>query len=335
MRQLSARGHDVLFLERDVPWYSGNRDLPNPPYGRTELYTSLADLKDRFAADVREADMVILGSYVPEGVEVGEWVVATAHGATAFYDIDTPVTLAKLDAEDFEYLSPRLIPKYSLYLSFTGGITLERLEKRYGAQRACALYCSVDADLYTPVECGIKWDLGYLGTYSSDRQLALKKLMLDPAENWNEGRFIVAGPMYPETVNWPGNVQRVDHLPPADHSSFYCSQRFTLNITRADMVKAGYSPSVRIFEAAACGVPIISDWWQGLDAFFELDTEILISRSPQDTLRYLTEITDEERRRIGESARIRVLEEHTSAHRAEELEEHARKILGAIPAKAR
>ena len=113
VRALWARGHDVLFLERDVPWYAANRDLPRPPYGRTELYASLEDLKRRFAGDVGDADFVIVGSYVPEGVAVGEWVMATARGATAFYDIDTPVTLAKLEQGDTEYLTPELIPRYS------------------------------------------------------------------------------------------------------------------------------------------------------------------------------------------------------------------------------
>src|SRR4051812_26556987 len=112
VRELVRRGHEVLFLEHDKPWYASNRDLPNPPFGRTELYESVDDLKIRFESDVRVADVVIVGSYVPQGVEVGHWVVQTADGVTGFYDIDTPVTLAKLARDDFEYLSPELIPSY-------------------------------------------------------------------------------------------------------------------------------------------------------------------------------------------------------------------------------
>jgi spore maturation protein CgeB len=323
VRALARRGHDVLFLEHDKPWYASNRDMPRPPFGRTELYASMAELKDRFAADVRFADLVIVGSYVPEGVAVGEWVTGAARGMTAFYDIDTPVTLAKLERGDTEYLSPELIPKYGMYLSFTGGPTLRRLEREFGSPRALPLYCSVDPELYHPEEgVGRRWDLGYLGTYSPDRQPPLEKLMLEPARRWAEGRFVVAGPQYPESVVWPPNVQRIDHLPPAEHRRFYNGQAFTLNITRADMIRAGYSPSVRLFEAAACGVPVVSDRWDGLETFFEPGSEILVADAADDVLRGITRAAEAERRAVGERARRRVLSAHTAAHRAGELERY-------------
>jgi spore maturation protein CgeB len=146
------------------------------------------------ASEVRQADAVIVGSYVPEGVAVGEWVTATACGLTAFYDIGTPVTLAKLERGDTEYLSPALIRRYTLYLSFTGGPTLEHLEQRYGAAQARPVHCAVDHHLYYPEPCAERWDLGYLGTYSLDRQPALEALLLEPARRWTPGRFVVAGP---------------------------------------------------------------------------------------------------------------------------------------------
>ena len=150
VRELTRRGHDVLFLERNVPWYASNRDLPHPRHGRTALYLNLDELKRRFADEIQDADLVIVGSYVPEGVEVGRWVTQTAQGVTAFYDIDTPVTLAKLARGDEEYLSPELIPEYQIYLSFTGGPILERLEQDYGSPMARALYCSVDPERSQP-----------------------------------------------------------------------------------------------------------------------------------------------------------------------------------------
>jgi spore maturation protein CgeB len=327
-RELDRRGHDVLFLERDVPWYSANRDLPAPPYGRTELYASLPDLDERFRDAIRGSHVVIVGSYVPEGVAVGEWVLANAGSATAFYDIDTPVTLAKLQRGDAEYLSPDLIPRYGAYFSFTGGPTLERLEREFGSPMARPLYCSFDPGLYFPEPAEPRWDLGYMGTYSADRQPPLERLLLDPAREWGSGQFVVAGPQYPETLAWPQNVQRVEHLSPTEHRRFYNQQRFTLNITRADMIRAGYSPSVRLFEAAACGIPIISDCWEGLDRFFEPGEEILLARSAHDTLRYLRELPDVERRAIGRRARERVLAAHTAAHRAAELEGYLAELLG-------
>jgi len=328
VRELAARGHDVLFLERDVEWYASNRDLPHPPHGRTELYESVSELRQRFSTEVADADLVIVGSYVPEGTDVGEWVVHHAGGVTAFYDIDTPVTLAKLARGEEEYLSRRLIPHYQLYLSFTGGPTLRRLEEEYGAPVARPLYCSVDPALYYPEAAAAQWDLGYMGTYSDDRQPGLSRLLLEPARRWRSGRFAVAGPQYPRTIDWPTNVQRIEHLPPARHRAFYAAQRFTLNLTRADMIAAGFSPSVRLFEAAACGIPIISDEWEGLETLLQPEREILIARSPDDVLGWIRQMPEEERRAIGTRARERVLAEHTAAHRAAELEQYAFELIG-------
>ena len=133
VRALTARGHEVLFLERDVPWYAAQRDLPRPPWGTTALYDSLDELRDVHGAAVRDADAVIVGSYVPEGIGAGEWVVATARGVPVFYDIDTPVTLAALERGDCEYVTRELVGAYGLYLSFTGGPVLRRIEQELGS----------------------------------------------------------------------------------------------------------------------------------------------------------------------------------------------------------
>ncbi|HET6568658.1 MAG TPA: hypothetical protein VFG50_11890, partial [Rhodothermales bacterium] len=184
VRELDRAGHGVLFLERDVYWYRDNRDMPKPPFGSLQLYDDLEELRDRFTSHVRRADLVIVGSYVPQGVEVAEWVLQHATGTVAFYDIDTPVTLARLRRGDAEYLTPALIPRFDLYLSFTGGPMLGVLEQVYGAPMARALYCSVDPELYYPEAAKTRYDLGYLGTYSDDRQPPLERLMLEPARRW-------------------------------------------------------------------------------------------------------------------------------------------------------
>ena len=320
LRALARRGHEITFLERDQPWYAANRDLSRPPFCKASLYELVAQLEASFAAPVRDADLVILGSYVPEGVAVGQFVTATARGITAFYDLDTPVTLAKLARGDDEYLCADLIPAFDLYLSFTGGPLLAEIEQRYDARMARPLYCAVDPELYRPTSGEAALDLGYLGTYSADRQPKLDRLLLEPARLWPAGRFAVAGPQYPREIAWPANVARINHLPAQDHSTFYGSQRFTLNLTRADMVAAGFSPSVRLFEAAACGTPIISDAWPGLETLFEPGREILLAASPDDVLRLLCELPEARRRQIAADARARVLKAHTAAHRALELE---------------
>jgi spore maturation protein CgeB len=332
MRELVRRGHDVLFLERDVPWYSESRDLPCPPFGRTVLYSDLEELRDRFANAVRQADVVLVGSYVPDGVAVGDWVQRNAQGITAFYDIDTPVTLAKLSAGDHEYLVPAQIARYDVYLSFTGGPTLRRLEREYGSPMARVLYCAFDPELYYPEEQPLEWDLGYMGTYSDDRQPTLDALLLEPARRWSSGRFTVAGPQYPQDVVWPPNVDYTPHLPPSEHRAFYNRQRYTLNVTRADMIAAGWSPSVRLFEAAACATPIVSDRWKGIETIFSPQREILLATGAADVLRVLQTMPDGERQALGERARARVLAEHTAAHRAEQLESYALEALTRVAA---
>ena len=328
VRELSARGHDVLFLERNMPWYASQRDLPEPPWGRTALYGSVEELKDH-VADIAAADLVVVGSYVPEGIAVAEWVLGRAEGAVAFYDIDTPITLAKLRAGDAEYLSPALVPRFDLYLSFTGGPTLQVLEEEFGARRAIAFYCLVDPDAYRPLQETPHWDLGYLGTYSDDRQPILERLLIEPARQLAEGEFAVAGPQYPEQIEWPPNVERIEHVAPADHPGFYAGQRFTLNVTRAQMRDAGWSPSVRLFEAAACATPVISDRWDGLDQIFTPGEEILVADSAEDVVRYLAETGEDKRLALGERARARVLAEHTAERRCEQLEAEVAEAVAA------
>ncbi len=326
IKGLFNRGHSIRFLERDVPWYENQRDGDYSKYCEVSLYSSLSDLREHFKQEIQDADAVIVGSYVPEGVEAGKWVLDSARGITAFYDIDTPVTLAKLENNDYEYIHPDLIPGFDLYLSFSGGPVLDIFMSRYGSPNAKTLYCSVDTDLYYPENHPVKWDLGYLGTYSTDRQPPLKKLMIDAAEKWPEGNFVVAGPQYPDSVKWPENTLRLEHLPPAEHRKFYNQQRFTMNITRKDMIRMGYSPSVRLFEAAACGVPVISDYWNGLDDIFSIGDEILISNSTSDTLRFLINLSDDERIQIGNKAREKVLKAHTGEQRAIELEDYLKQV---------
>ncbi|RAK52816.1 CgeB family protein [Phenylobacterium deserti] len=323
LRSFAARGHEILFLERDVPWYAGaHRDLASPDFCELAFYKDRDELARLWRTEVEQADAVIVGSYVPEGVEVGRWAQKTARGVVAFYDIDTPVTLAKLAAGDFEYLTPELIPGYDVYLSFTGGPTLERLMKRYGSPAARALYCSVDADVYRPMAGTRRWDLSYLGTYSPDRQPTLERLLLEPARQAPELKFCVAGPQYPADIDWPANVERIDHVPPAEHPTFYAASRYTLNVTRADMIAAGFSPSVRLFEAGACGTPIISDVWDGLDTLFEPKAEIVLARTSEEVLQQLRSTDEPARREMAEAARGRILAEHTADHRAAELEAH-------------
>jgi spore maturation protein CgeB len=331
-KALAARGHSVSFLERDMPWYREHRDVRTLPYCRIELYDALHDVPRRFGKLVMGADLVVIGSYVPDGARLGDWITSNARGITAFYDIDTPVTLKRLEAGEIDYITATMIPRFDLYLSFTGGPTLSLVEELYGSPRARALYCAVDPEEHVPVTRELRWTLGYLGTYSQDRQAGLERLLLQPARRLPEHRFVVAGAQYPKNIRWPSNVDLIEHLPPAAHGEFYCSQRYTLNLTRSDMAAAGFSPSVRLFEAAACRTPIISDIWPGIDTFFLPGKEILLADAADDVVHILTELPERRRGQIAAAARKRVLQGHTAAHRAMQLEQYYREaVSGPLP----
>ena len=240
-----------------------------------------------------------------------------------FYDIDTPITLAQLRARGgTDYLEPALIPHFAAYLSFTGGPALQELEQRFGSPRALAFFCSVDPDLYHPTapRPEFRCDLSYLGTYAPDRQPKLVRLLDDTARVAPDLRFLVAGPQYPDDLAWQPNVHRLIHVSPPEHPAFYSSSRFTLNLTRDDMIAAGYSPSVRLFEASACGAAILSDSWAGLDNFLTPGAEILLPRDTADVTDILRHMPEHEWKQIGQRARERILSEHTAEHRAIEFE---------------
>ncbi|OWV92802.1 glycosyltransferase [Rhizobium sp. R72] len=319
LRGMHAEGHRVLFLERDVSWYAKQRDLPDPSFCELSLYNGVDDLLARSSGRLHAADAVLIGSYVPEGIRIIDAIARQDPKLLCFYDIDTPVTLANLDRGDEDYIAARQMPLFDIYFSFAGGEVIDRLEQHYGVSHAEPLFCCVDAQAYQNTGEPRSWDLGYIGTYSIDRQPALERLLIEPARLLPDMRFVVAGPNYPAHIDWPANVERIEHLAPSDHPSFYSRQRFTLNITRADMAAAGWSPSVRLFEAAACGTPIISDYWNGLGDFFPLREAIIVACDPADVVSALTKVSFEAQGRIAQAARRIVLHQHTGRARATQL----------------
>jgi spore maturation protein CgeB len=322
VKGLGQRGHRVTFLEQDQPWYAQHRDQPSSAHCDTQLYVDVEDLQRRFLARVRTADVVIVGSYVHDGRRVCDWVLREARGVRAFYDIDTPVTLRSVRADSCLYLAAEQIAEFDVMLSFTGGPTLDVLEQTFGAKRAAALYCSVDLDQYRPQPIQPHLALAYMGTYSDDRQPGVEAFLNAPARAVPDQQFMVVGAQYPRSIAWPRNVQQREHLPPDLHPQFYASQRFTLNLTRADMRAAGHSPSVRLFEAAACATPIISDEWAGIEAIFRPNEEIVIARESADVIDCLRSMSDAERHRLAANARARAIAEHSGARRAEQLERY-------------
>ncbi len=322
-KALRARGHHIVFFEHDTYWYADNRDLPEPEFCKTRIFDDWAEVLPAARREIRDCDVALVGSYFPDGITAIDEVLDSDAPCKAFYDIDTPVTIAALrERGRTDYLLAEQVRGLDVYFSFTSGPMLKDIEQRFGAPLALPLYCSFDPAEYRrfPPHKRFTCDLSYMGTYAPDRQPKIDEFLTRTAGMLPERKFIVAGPQYPRKIKWPKNVRRINHLNPRWHAQFYSSSRFTLNMTRRDMVQAGWSPSVRLFEAAACGACIVSDNWPGLESFFRPQHEILLPTSADDVSRYLTVLRDAEVRAIGERAQQRVLSEHTSAHRALEFE---------------
>lgn len=322
-KALFQRGHEIDFIEQDVEWYRDNRDMPDPPFCKVHLFTDWALESGSLLAKSSDADVIVIGSYFSSALDLSRKLFERSQQPVFFYDIDTPITMAHLRASgSTAYLSAALIPHYAAYLSFTGGPILMELEEVFGAKKASAFYCSVDPEVYRRMSSVSRFsaDLSYLGTYAQDRQSGLSIFMGGPALSQPNMTFLVAGPQYPETLSWPDNVRRITHVSPCDHPRFYSSSRFTLNLTRREMIAAGWSPSVRLFEAAACSTAIISDQWPGLSDFLTPGREILLPTDTAETLYILRHLSDRDREQIGQRAQQRVLDEHTCNHRALEFE---------------
>ncbi len=336
-RGLSRRGHRVVFYEWDAPWYAGaHRDLAPGACGYADirLFSDWDATRTELRRELADADAVLLGSYFRQGIDAAEFLAAEFDGARVYYDIDTPVTVRAYREEGAaEYLRADQVRYFDVYFSFTGGPVLRELERSYGSPRAVPLYCAVDPARHRVVARRPEYGcaLGYMGTYARDRQPGVERLLIEPARRRPELGFIVAGPQYPGEIEWPANVRRIEHVPPAEHPAFYGSNRLTLNVTREEMRRWGWSPSVRIFESAACGAAIVSDGWEGLDHFLEPGTELLVADAAEDVLAYL-ELSDGELREIGEAARARVLASHSNEARAAQFEAELERVRGRAPA---
>jgi spore maturation protein CgeB len=322
IRALTTRGHSVVFYEHDVPYYRMNRDLFELPGGELVLYEDWSEVTSQSERHIAEADVAMVTSYCPHGVEATELVLCAPHATRVFYDLDTPVTLSRLRRrEPIGYIGPRGLEGFDLVLSYTGGGALDALRSELRAERVAPLYGHVDPDVHRPVEPLDRFasNLSYLGTYAADRQNQLEALFVEPARRRAQQRFLIGGAQYPQDFPWSENIFFARHLPPSEHPAFFSSSRLTLNVTRQAMAEMGWCPSGRLFEASACGTAVLSDGWDGLDAFFEPGEEILVAQTTEDAIAAL-DLTDAEIRRIAAAGRERTLAEHTSAKRAETLE---------------
>jgi spore maturation protein CgeB len=333
IKALGARGHKVVFFERNVPYYAKHRDLETAHGGEVVLYENWPSVVSRARQELNDADVGMVTSYCPDGPEACSVVLESRAPVKSFYDLDAPVTLHRVrEGESVAYLPASGLGGFDVVLSYTGGAALTDLRTLLGARHVAALYGSVDPEVHHPVPASPRYacDVSYLGTYADERQVALETLFIEPARRLPHRKFLIGGSQYPPQFPWSSNIYFVQHVPPADHAAFYCSSRITVNVTRAAMADAGYCPSGRLFEAAACEVPMLSDDWAGLDRFFEPGLEIIVARTTGHAMDAFG-MSDGQLRRIAKAARERVLVTHTASVRALELEnilEAARKAPG-------
>ncbi|HEY0758236.1 MAG TPA: glycosyltransferase [Acidisarcina sp.] len=327
---LSRRGHEVVFFEKDVAYYASNRDLTSlPGGGELYLYSDFAEVSKQAGLCLDEADLAVVTSYCPDGQQASRLVSDSRAAIRAFYDLDAPITIERIrKGERVDYLPPNGLCNFDLVLSYTGGRSLDDLRDLLGARFVAPLYGSVDPANHYPVAAIEEYrsDLSYLGTYAADRQQSLEALFLEPARCLPHRRFVIGGAQYPQTFPWTENISFVRHMPPALHPAFFCSSRATLNVTRAAMAACGYCPSGRLFEAAACGVPVLSDVWEGLDTFFTPGKELIAVSSPGDVIDSI-QLSDHELADLARAARDRTLAQHTSEHRVIELEQICESVL--------
>jgi spore maturation protein CgeB len=323
IRALRRLGHEVHFFEKDAPYYSSHRDFDACDYCDLTIYPDWSAIRAQALAIASDSDAVITASFLPQGRQINDDLLDLSRPLRVYYDLDTPVTLLRLAQDGVEYLRRDQLPAFDLVLSFTGGETLEILQREHGARLARPLYGCVDPDDYVRCPAGREFacDLGYMGTYSADRQEKLEALFLEPARRHPEKQFLLAGPLYPRPWQWPHNVRRIEHVAPPDHPCFYSSSRITLNLTRGGMAAHGWCPSGRFFEAAACGTPLLTDDWQGLDSFFQPGRELLIAPHANDVEAAL-QMPDTVLQSMGNRARQRTLDEHTGHVRALQLLEY-------------
>jgi spore maturation protein CgeB len=324
LKALAKRGHTATFYERDVSWYADTRDNWTPPRGISlRLYSLLDEIRAEALRDLNSADLGMFTSYCPDGPKAADMILDSRAAIKCFYDLDTPVTLNFLrSGEPVPYLPAKGLGDFDAVLSYTGGRALADLQSRLGARTVAPLYGSVDPEAHFPVPSLDQYRgvLSYLGTFAADRQQALETLFLEPARRMPTGTFQLAGAQYPDSFSSLPNIAFVPHLAPQLHPAFFCSSRATLNITRGVMAEYGYCPSGRLFEAAACGVPIVSDGWDGLEIFFTPGEEILRVDTADDVMEAIS-LPQIELRQIAQAARDRTLANHTAERRVMELEE--------------
>ncbi len=321
INELAHHGHRTTFLEPYDFAGIAHRDMLRSPYCEVWTYGDIDTLFEEYLPAIQSADVVMLGTGLAETNRIADWICQEARGLTIYYDTDLGQTAANLadGCTHCNSLSRESIRSFHLYLSTTGGGALEALAAEYEIRCARPLYESIDPFSYYRMDMDKTYDLGFMGNFRRDRRELLDALLLGPARTTPNRQFVLAGDNYPRSLKWPQNLTYLEHLPGTNHVDFYNRQSCNLILGRTDRKLLGYTPSRQLLAAAACGVPILTQDWSGLDSFFADKQDVFCVEDERDVLDILYGTDDSVRRKVGNAARQRVLAEHTTAQRAQQL----------------
>lgn len=325
IKALNARGHQVTFYEPDILDRSSHRDIDMPSWAKVVVYPARDESDVEAALNLSgDADIVVKASgvgafdeYLEEGV-----LRHKARGTTAiFWDVDAPATLERI-AENPDDISRRLIPEFDYIFTYGGGDRVVDAYTARGAQACIPIYNALDPDTHHPVpeDPDFRADLSFLGNRLPDRESRVESFFLDVASRLPGKKFLLGGSGWADKP-MSENVRYMGHVFTHQHNAFNCTPMAVLNISRDSMASYGFSPATRVFEAAGAGACIITDFWEGIDAFLEPGKEILVARTGREVAELLDGLTAERASEIGQAARRKVLAKHTYAHRAELVEQ--------------
>lgn len=336
IRALHARGHSITFYEPDAYKRQQHRDIPDPDWATVVVYPGSGEEGvSRALQSARRSDVVIKTS----GVGVfDEWlereVLSLRRPGTLvlFCDVDAPATLERVHNDPTDPFL-QLVPRYDLVLTYGGGDPVVNAYKALGAKECVPIYNALDPSTHHPVPPDPRFsaDLGFVGNRLPDREARVEEFFLRAAELLPDRRFLLGGSGWHDKP-LPSNVNYVGHLYTSDHNAFNCTPRMVLNVTRDSMVRFGFSPATRVFEAAGAAACLITDYWEGIEYFFEPGSEVLVARNGEEVAEHVRTVTPEHARAIGQAAYRRVLRDHTYAERAAQLEEALEGARNRVPA---
>jgi spore maturation protein CgeB len=324
VKALAARGHAITFLEPDAFDRQRYRDIDPPEWARVVVYAADAEGLRGAVAYASGVDLVVKASGVgvlDAELEAAVLEAAGADALVAFWDVDAPATLARLEADAQDPLRA-LLPDYDLVLTYGGGAPVCDAYRRLGARLCAPIYNALDPDDHHPVarEARFASDLAFLGNRLPDREARVETFFFAAAAQAPEQRFLLGGSGWDDKL-LPANVRWLGHVSTRDHNALNSTARCVLNISRESMALNGWSPATRVFEAAGAGACLITDRWQGIEMFLEPEREVLVAEDGGEVAEIVRCIDEAEARRIGAAARRRLLAEHTYAQRALAVEE--------------